>query len=280
MAKRSTPGNPRGGKRPPRPPHTTPPGPLEPDEPPPSGPTFVFEGTVLALGSTTLAEVEASEHTIVARIDAVHQGPPLLHDFIGHPVTVRLGDGQSVEPGGAYLFHTVSWVFGTGVAVICLALEPAHEQAVSALQAQVAAAPLEAIRTRAARADLVVHGHVSEVREAARDPGAPITEHDPHWQDAVVQVHQASHRKAAGAAPQKVLVRFSASRDVRWATAPKFHVGQRGMWMLGDTSPRVAAARTAMALAPDHYLCVEPEDFVPEEHAAAAAAALNQAGER
>jgi hypothetical protein len=131
---------------------------------------------------------------------------------------------------------------------------------------------------RAQRADLVVNGHVSEVREVPRDPGQPITEHDPHWQDAVVQVHDVPHQAAAGTAPGNVLVRFSGSRDVRWAKAPKFHVGQRGLWLLGDTSAPVAAARSAMAMAPDHYLCVEPEDFIPEEHAAAAAAVLNPTG--
>src|SRR3954452_2157640 len=73
------------------------------DEPQTPQPAFIFESTVLAVGSTTLAEVEATEHTIVAQVDTGHEGSPLVQDFIGHPVTVRLGEGQSVGIGQAYL---------------------------------------------------------------------------------------------------------------------------------------------------------------------------------
>ena len=213
-------------------PAPAPPGASPPDEPQTPQPTFIFEGAVLAVGSTTLTEVEATEHTIVAQVDAVHEGPSLVQDFVGHPVTVRLGEGQSVEVGQAYVFHTVSWVFGSGLAVICLSLEPAHEQTLAPLQARAAAAPTQAMLARAQGADLVVNGHVSEVREVPRDPGQPITEHDPHWQDAVVQVHDTPHQAAGAAAPDNVLVRFSGSRDVRWAKAPKFRVASAayGCW--------------------------------------------------
>ena len=241
-------------------------------------PTFVFQGTVLAVGSTTLDEVPAEPETIVARVDDIHVGPPITQDFLGQTVTVRLGAGQTVEPGEAYLFHTASWVFGAGLAVVCLALEPAHAEAVAALQTKLSDSTQQAMHQRAARADLIVQGHVSQVREVKREDDHPITEHDPHWQDAVVQVHAAPGAVQGRGVPKQVVVRFASSRDVRWARAPKFKVGKKGVWLLGDTSKPVAAARNAMAMSKDHYLCVEPDDFYTEEQAPAAIAALIAVG--
>ncbi|MBS0560559.1 MAG: hypothetical protein JSR21_10940, partial [Proteobacteria bacterium] len=154
------------------------------------------------------------------------------------------------------------------LAVTCAAVEPAAAGAVDALLAAAATAPARAVEARASRAELVVSGRVTQVREVPRQPGQPITEHDPHWQEAVVQVHDV-HRGPARRGSGPVTIRFAASHDIRWSKAPKFSVGQEGLWMLGDTSAAGAELRAAADVPRDQFLVVDPEDFHPKEHATA-----------
>jgi len=163
--------------------------------------------------------------------------------------------------------------------VQCLSVEPAHAANVAQLHADLAEAPVQAVRARAARADLVVAGQVSQIKEVPRDPSQPITEHDPIWQDAVIRVHDTAGTRDK--APKEVVVRFAASRDVKWAKAPKFNVGGRGVWMLGgEAAPHVAAMRSAMDLPKDHFLVVDPDDFYPEEHAQQVMERVGSAGSK
>jgi hypothetical protein len=230
---------------------------------------FVFRGTVLQQGAVTLEEVPATESTVVARVEEILKGPDVLQDYEGQPITIQLGARQKVTDGREYLFATNGWIFGAGLAVTCTALSPATAANVQGLQAALSAQPAKMLKARADRADLVISGHVTQVRQVPRPAGAPITEHDPEWQEAVIRVAQVARggrRKAAG--QQQVVVRFSGSHDIRWAKAPKFSVGQEGVWMLGDKTKEGAAVRAAVGVPKDQYLVVEPEDFHPKEHAA------------
>lgn len=88
--------------------------------------------------------------------------------------------------------------------------------------------------SRFAAADVVVSGRVGQLRAAAPRtqrgalPG-PITEHDPQWREAVVEV-TAVHKGRR--VPRSIRVRFPASTDVAWARAPKLHAGQQGTFLL------------------------------------------------
>ena len=228
---------------------------------------FVFRGTVLQRGIATMAEVQVTEHTIVARVDEILHGAEVVHDFAGEAITVQLSEDQSVTEGQDYIFHTNGWLFGASIAVVAVAVEPATEDGAHQLRAAVSSAPAQRAKARAARADLVVSGQVTQVTQVPRPPGMPISEHEPEWQEAVVRVHHVA-RGRRGRGPGNVTIRFAASRDVSWAKAPKFGVGQEGVWMLGDKSKEGGALRAAAAVPKDQYLVVEPEDFYPKEAAA------------
>jgi hypothetical protein len=230
---------------------------------------FVFRGTVLQRGAVTLEEVPATESTVAVRVEEILKGPDVLQDYEGQTITVQLGPRQRVSEGREYLFATNGWIFGAGLAVTCVDVSPATAANVQSLRAALSAHPAKQLKARAARAELVVSGQVTQVRQAPRPAGAPITEHDPEWQEAVIRVAQVARggrRKAAG--QQQVVVRFSGSHDIRWAKAPKFLVGQEGVWMLGDKTKEGAAMRAAVGVPKEQYLVVEPEDFHPKEHAA------------
>jgi hypothetical protein len=241
----------------------------------------VFRGTVAQQASATFAEVPISDQTVVVRIDEVLDAPEALRDFAGQPVTVRLESGQTVEDGKDYVFHTDSWLYGAGLAVIATSVEPIGAESVSRLRAEASSRPVEKVRARADRADLVVTGQVKEVRQVEPLPGK-ISEHDPDWQEAVIRVDQVVGGKASrtAAAGQDVVVRFAASRDVKWARAPKFPVGQEGVWMLGEKTQEHAALRAAAAVPSNHYLVLDPQDFHPKERALQVLSQIGTDGEQ
>ena len=69
-------------------------------------------------------------------------------------------------------------------------------------------------------------------------PTQRLSEHDPLWRDAVIQVH-AVHKGSHGG--KKAVVRFPASHDVLWHHAPKFQPGQEGFFMLRRGGPKEPA---------------------------------------
>jgi hypothetical protein len=227
---------------------------------------MVFRGTVLQHGAATMAEVPASESTVVVRVDEILHGSDVVRDFEGQPITVQLGEGQTLADGAEYIFHADGWLFGASIAVVAVAVEPASGVATERRRAAISARPAQAVKARASRAEMVVSGQVTQITRVPRPPGAPISEHEPEWQEAVVQVEHVA-QAPRGRRPGSVTIRFAASRDVRWARAPKFSVGQEGLWMLGDKTKEGTALRVAAAVPKDQYLVVEPEDFYPKESA-------------
>jgi hypothetical protein len=165
-----------------------------------------------------------------------------------------------------------------------VAREPASEPAARAKAA--------AIADRVADADVVVRGRVMAVRltavaraprtatraaaasgaAAAVPPRRPITEHDPDWREAVIEVDTVQK----GPEKQQLVVRFPASDDVRWFRAPKFQPGQEGVFILQRTGEQPVAGaattsgmrgrRTATAVeATDTFTALDPDDFQPSE---------------
>ncbi|MDX6613020.1 MAG: copper resistance protein [Blastocatellia bacterium] len=255
----------------------------------PGQPTFIFKGTVQKLKGATMSQVPVDDRTIVATVDQVLEAPANLAKLAGQQITVRLAGTAKIKTGQQLIFNTVSWIYGDSVAVQSLSQEP-----VSGVRMASLGAAGDPVKRRAARqkrerfaaADLVVTGRVLAVRlppesgpktrgiraAALTSAGAkPISEHDPKWREAVVEVgdvHKGSHRK------KEVVVRFPASMDVMWYHAPKFHPGQQGYFMLqkagAETTPSAgkksaarASALTSRRAGQEAYVALDPIDFQP-----------------
>jgi hypothetical protein len=84
-------------------------------------------------------------------------------------------------------------------------------------------------------ASAVVVGQVTEIHDApltnAGGASNRITEHDPKWKDAVVQIHSWIKGDSS---KSEVVVRFPSSRDVAFRNFPKFQVGQSGTFLLSS----------------------------------------------
>jgi hypothetical protein len=247
---------------------------------------FVFQGTVIRLKDATMT-VPDKLKTVVVRVDSIVRAPEALVGHAGTEITLLPAKGERLKRGQTAVFHANGWLYGKSMAVQSVG----HEKAVTRAAARVAvgdpvrAAAQHAIADRAAGAPLVITGKVVAVglpdetqpsaTTAARALPAPISEHEPFWSEAVVAV-QKIHK---GVLQQKqVVVRFPASDDVRWHLAPKFQVGQEGVFLLhpdevtGVRSVSVTAA--AHQAAPLAYTCLHAADFQPADHPQAVAAVL------
>jgi hypothetical protein len=266
---------------------------------PPPRPTFVFKGTIRRVGDTTMKDVPADTRTAVVQVEHVIESPQDLTRLAGQEITVQLAGRGSPKAGAEMVFHTIPLMFGESVLVKSLK----QERATKARAARAAGGdPVERkaardLQERAHDADVIVSGRVvtvtlpeeippplGAVSAAAAKPARirPISEHDPKWRDASVEV-EAVHKGRPGL--QTIKVRFPASTDVRWYKSPKFQPGQHGTFILHKTpmppaaSPaRLAATRRAATkVEPEVYTALHPADFQPDTEAPAVASMISRA---
>ena len=249
---------------------------------------FIFTGTVKKLKAATLSEIKQADkqRTVIVSVDHILQAPPIFSNRTGQDITLQLKKGEKVTVGQQAEFYTNSWLIGNeGVAVTSLGHRPVQKATAAALSA----APADPAKNLAARdmqahvedADMVVAGRVKSVKEpdeesntmiaaAGASVNPPLSEHDPKWQEAVVEidnVHKGSHDK------KSVVLRFPSSKDRMWADAPKFRPGQSGYFVLHkvpmgqDSQGKVAAMEAGSPEVQDeYYTALHREDFQPFEH--------------
>lgn len=224
---------------------------------------FIFSGTVKKLRAATLPDVEPTDRTVIVTVDEVFLASPALGDHKGKDVTVQLQKPGEVTQGQRLVFFTTGWIYGVGLAVREVGhLEPGAEP--TALRQQLAQAigqrEDQSLQSRIARASLVVVGKVLSA-EPFGAPGQPrsISEHDPMWWRAVVEIESVAKGEFSG---RSIVVLFPKSTDVVWQKTPKFNRGQEGIWVL--QRQKIEALRTEgfTALNPLDYLGKDQLDRV------------------
>jgi len=230
--------------------------------------SIVFSGTVSQLGAASFAGVPQSTNTVVVHVDSVLKKPPAISLKKGDNVTVELKDPAGFEQGTQATFYTDGWIFGSGVAVKELGHDfnvggraPASEAAPSQMEGQISDQDLQ---NRLNSADFVVIGRVREVRRwnVPKSTTPPrVSEHDPDWHEAVVEVQ--SVLKGGQVKGNKVVVRFPGRNDVAWVHSPKFEKNQQGIFCLnreqasGISSEKVGGRQVYV------YTCLGHGDSLP-----------------
>jgi hypothetical protein len=247
-------------------------------------PTFIFKGTIKKLKSATMKDMPVNNRTAIVKVDQIIEAPPALLDYKGLDITVQISGRQKLRVGQEMIFHTTNCIFGDSIAVESIRQEPVESEQMAMLSA--AADPVDRERREHFNtADVVVSGKVVSVRlpsetaegagtnAASSDqvPGGPVSEHDPNWREAVVEVNEV-HKGS----PQRkqIIVRFPASTDVMWYAAPKFQPGQQGYFMLHKEEAQTSktkrakksvgrSAATIEAETKEVYTALDPADFQP-----------------
>jgi len=193
--------------------------------------SLVFKATVKKLNDSTVPVVPASDKTAVVHVDETLEGAKTIGDFTGQDITVQLKESNSVKTGDKVLFFANAGTFGKSVSVVEVGHTSAELESAK-LRQQIAGARTQQtdqkLKQRLAKADLVIAGKVTAVKDMAGEQKGAASEHDPEWEQATIQV-QAT---AKGNPAKTATVYFAGSRDIRWYQAPKLKVGQEGVFAL------------------------------------------------
>lgn len=250
--------------------------------------SIIFAGTVSQLGATSFADVPKSAQTIVVRVESVLKKPAAVSLKRGDNVTVEVKDPGAFRPGMEATFYTDGWIFGSGVAVkeLSHAMRPsggkrggagAEEKVLGQIEEQISDQELE---QRLTSADFVVIAKVTDVRPWTAPDVASVphrvTEHDPDWHDAVIQIE--SVLKGPKPKKHKLVVRFPQCNDVAWAHAPKFEKHQEGIFFLMKDEVSGAPIALLEGTEVNAYTCLRPGDWLPKSDAARVRSLLKKMG--
>src|SRR5215470_4517755 len=78
---------------------------------------FIFSGTVVERGKSTVPAVKPNEKLVVVRFDRGLRIEPVLGDLRGKMITLAATASEVFVPGQKAVFFANSWVHGGGIAV-------------------------------------------------------------------------------------------------------------------------------------------------------------------
>jgi hypothetical protein len=235
--------------------------------------SIIFVGTVSEVAATSFTGVPKSAQTIVVRVDSVLKKPQAVSLKQGDNVTVEVKDPAAFHQGTQATFYTEGWIFGSGVAVKELGhdIPPSGgtsgaaetgEKTVGQVRSEISEQDLQRLL---ASCDYVVIGRITDVHQwvipKSATPRYRTSEHSANWHEAVLQVQ--SVLKGPKLKRNKMVVRFPLSRDVAWASAPKFEPGQEGIFILKKDQVSGAPTASSGGYKGDAYTCLKPGDWLP-----------------
>ncbi len=210
---------------------------------------LVFRGTVQEIGATNLSIVEPNAETALVRVDEVLKADGTLDDFTGHQVTVFLREAASA--GDQHVFFTNVRLLGQSLGVQEVGrTNGSTAELVPRVRGAESEIAREALAARLETADLVVSGRVLSTRATASSGVGPITEHDPMWREAVLEVRSVLKGEDT---TETVTFVYPSSIDVMWARVPKPSAGHDGTWLLYRHQPQAGASV---------YVVIDPEDLL------------------
>jgi hypothetical protein len=202
--------------------------------------TFIFKGTVLSVGQSSVGILIGRPGLVVARFDEAFRVNPMLGDLTGHKITVGTAPGSELRKGEQLIFFANSWVHAEAIAVSAIAQVAADERIEAEIAAALKELPALYLARRVASAPAIVQGIVERVSKATVDQ--PVSEHMASWMRAEIVVRtvlkgaasevtgvtaSADARSSAG-----LELFFPADTDDRWQSWPKLTKGQRGTFLL------------------------------------------------
>lgn len=215
---------------------------------------LIFAGTVIERGASSVPILPDNENLVVVRVDRGLRVDPVLGDLKDKLITVAARVPETLSVGLRAIFFTNRWIFGRGIAVRELDhVDVGEEERVATVVAEL---PELHLLTRLRNAELVVEAvvlSVGPVEKKIHDRDAAL------WAPAYLEVV----RILRGNPRHPTVVYFPTSERPDWILAPRFHIHQRGIFILHprplsddveDDGPTVPATG---------LVALDPSDFQP-----------------
>jgi len=204
--------------------------------------SIIYLGTVTATNAS-LPGVPAGEGTVQTRIDSVLTAPSALVPLDGRTVILVAEEGRAPALNDRFIFFAQTMLVGEELAL----REIGRVSAASAddLRSQIQSSELrledERLAQRLSAVDVVAIGRVVAIDTTVPPPQVPVTEHDPQWQRASLEISAV----LSGDLPDRsVTLLFPGTLDVAWVDAPRPSAQQEAVWLL--TFNRDIKAYTAL----------------------------------
>lgn len=219
--------------------------------------SLVVKGKVVVLHTSLTDEEDVDNHGVV-EVTEVVDGPETLRDLKGQQITVRFADIGKVKEGEERLIFAEPYWFGEFIGVDEKASVGsgdklyADQEIKKHIQSARKKVEEDATAKRLKAATLVVTGKVSQINPAKLETRV-VTEHDPEWMEAEIQIEETLNGKADGGS---VKILFASSNDVMYYLAPKFKQGDEGIFLLENTDEKLRKVSGAA------LMIKEPTGFV------------------
>jgi hypothetical protein len=213
---------------------------------------YVFVGEITDTTPPT-GTLRPKAGTVTVHVDQVlHPLPPAdIANSAGTSIAMRRAQPDAPARGERATFYTEIISFGKIMEVqeVKHVIIPATASAASE-EDQVSKMKKAELARNVQEATVVLAGKVMFVSQPPAAAGAEegqMSEHDPQWRDAVVQVDNVIKGRVAN---KEITVRFPASTDVAWYKSPKLKEGQQAVFILGEDGATLGHANAAAGEAP------------------------------
>lgn len=212
---------------------------------------LIYEGTVIGTGS---GATSAEGGAVLTRVDSALRTPPGLAPIEGKNVNLMTSDDDPLEPRDRFVFFARTSLVGqeiTAQEIARLAADTVQELRGAIAQSEERMNNVE-LAERLRTVDVVVVGQISEVDSERPPPAFPVSEHDPQWQRARLEVEQV----LSGDLQDRTLsLVFPGTQDVAWVDAPRPRPEQQAVWLL-TAAPEL-----------DGFTALDPLDAQPASQA-------------
>jgi hypothetical protein len=213
---------------------------------------FIFGGTVLALGASSVPAVRPKHKLITAHMDRSLRVNALLGDLRGSIITISVKTPESFRVGQSAVFFTNSWIHGKGIAVREVGhVGIEHQEDVAA---EIAKLPQQHLTERLRLAALVVQAEI-----VAIDPPAPtFDQHAALWAKAHLRIDATLH----GQHRHVAILYFPTAPWPPWDRKLRYALHQRGIFLLHKPSQKEVIS--SEPLPADGFVALDSADFQDE----------------
>ncbi|MCI0504765.1 MAG: hypothetical protein L0Z73_01505 [Gammaproteobacteria bacterium] len=222
--------------------------------------TYIFSGAVEKSGAAHMESVPVNDKTAVVKISRVYTPSDVLGDLTGKEVTIQLQQDPSTGPGETTVFFTNGWIYGKGIAFMEVGRmkEDQPDKFKSRVDSSLQRKADQQLKDRIDRAAIVAVAKVVKTDELKLDQRLPISEHNPQWREAVLQISSIVKGELQG---EELRMIYPESNDEVWIASPKPKVEAEGIWILQKDQQEKGGPKFRVP----GYTALDALDFQPKD---------------